>query len=420
MPKVNLTDRFVASAKPQDGKRTDYFDSNTRGLALRVSEGGHRSWTYHYTSPRTGKRARVAIGTYPAKSLADARTRALEAKGHVDDGNDPRDVFAAETSGALTVAGLLDSYLAKHVRPNLKTAAAVQRRINKNVRPVIGTVRVADLHKREINRVLDPILARGRQVEAGRVFEDMRAAFRWAVARGDLEHSPMEGMKKPGASKPRERVLTDDEIRDLWNGLPKSLARSKQCQRMVKLCLVTAQRVGEVAGMRRDELDLKARTWSLPGERTKNGRAHIVPLSDLAVSIIKEAIKDAGKSPFVFPCGDDTHLSPHAVARSIGRAQETTEKRPLGRFGMPRWTAHDLRRTALTNFARLGIAPVVAGAVANHLSVTKATVTLSTYSWYTYDAEKRKALDLWAERLEAIIAGRGAEVVPLQRAGVAS
>jgi integrase len=243
--------------------------------------------------------------------------------------------------------------------------------------------------------------------------------IRWAVARGDLDHNPMDGMRKPNGSVPRERILSDDEIRTLWHGLPQALKRSKTCQRIIKLCLVTAQRVGEVAGMRWDELDLSARTWHLPGSRTKNGHPHAVPLSDLAVSILEEVLAEAGDDAvFVFPAGDDA-LPPHAVARTIGRAQETADKYPAGRFGIsPRWTAHDLRRTALSNFAALGVQPVVAGAVANHLSVTKATITLSVYTRYSYDREKRAALELWAERLEAVLAGgQNATVLPLRGAG---
>ncbi len=173
--------------------------------------------------------------------------------------------------------------------------------------------------------------------------------------------------------------------------------------------------------MRVDELDLKARAWNLPGVRTKNGKSHHVPLSEIALAIIKEAMADANNgqkkpSPFVFPCGDGG-LSPSAVGRTIYRAQEATKERPLGRFGLPHWTAHDLRRTALTNFAKLGIAPVVAGAVANHLSVTKGTITLAVYTQYSYDREKREALDQWAERLDAIVDGRAGEVVPIRGAG---
>ena len=132
-------------------------------------------------------------------------------------------------------------------------------------------------------------------------------------------------------------------------------------------------------------------------------------MGDLAISIIEEALADAGDSPYIFPCGDSS-LAAQAVARTIVRANTG------GRFGISPWSAHDLRRTALTNFAKLGILPVVAGAVANHLSVTKATITLSVYTVYTYDAEKRQALNMWAERLQAIVTGKGADVVPMRRA----
>ncbi|RPI36428.1 MAG: hypothetical protein EHM67_12705 [Hyphomicrobiaceae bacterium] len=140
-----------------------------------------------------------------------------------------------------------------------------------------------------MNRVVDPVLKRGRRVEAGRVFEDLRAVVRWAVARVDLDHNPFDGMKKPAGSTPRERALSDDEIRLVWNGLPTTLARSKACQRILKLCLVTAQRVGEVAGMAVSELDLRTATWTIPGTRTMNGHRHVAPLSTSAVGLIKEA-----------------------------------------------------------------------------------------------------------------------------------
>ena len=151
--------------------------------------------------------------------------------------------------GAMTVRQIINSYLSKYVRPNLRSAAAIERRFAKNVTPIIGNISVADLHKREINRVVDPILQRGSPVEAARCFEDLRALFRWGVARGDLDHSPMEGMRKPGEAKPRDRVLSDSEIATLWNRLREALPRSRACQLIIRLCLLTSQRVGEVSGM---------------------------------------------------------------------------------------------------------------------------------------------------------------------------
>lgn len=413
MTRIALTDRFVAGARPDATGRTDYFDTTALGLALRVTKT-HKSWTYNFTSPKDGKRARLTLGSYPALTLAKARGLALEAKGYAEDGTDPRDVRAAQDATAMTLADLIDSYLEKHAKPGLRSAADIERRLGADVLPVIGAVKVADLHKRDINRVLDPIVARDAPVQARVVFQNLRAVLRWAVSRGDLDHSPMEGMKSPNAELARERVLSDDEVRVLWNGLPNSLAKSKSCQRIVRLCLITGQRVGEVSGMRSDELDLSARLWSLPGRRTKNGHPHTVPLSDLAISVIEEALRDAGKSPFVFPIGEDGFLSPAAVSRTIGRANETNEENPVSRFGIAHFTAHDLRRTAVTGMARLGVAPTVLGFVANHRTVTRGGVTMAVYVQHSFDKEKRQALELWADRLGSVVDGSGAEILLLK------
>jgi integrase len=174
-----------------------------------------------------------------------------------------------------------------------------------------------------------------------------------------------------------------------------ALARSPGCQRIIKLCLLTAQRVGEVAGMRWDELDLSQGLWSLPGSRTKNGHPHKVPLSNAALEIIGN-----GAGEFVFG-----NPAPTTIAQIIIRAQE--------RLGLAHWTAHDLRRTALTGMAKLGIAPLVLGHIANHRTTTKAGMTLSVYVHHAYEREKREALELWADRLGGIVGG--ADVVHMHR-----
>jgi integrase len=299
----------------------------------------------------------------------------------------------------MTVAGLVESYIEKHAA-GLRSGAEIKRRLHRNIVPVIGNVKLADLHRRDATRVVDAITKRGAPTEAMRAFEDMRAMVRWAVARGDLDHNPIDGMKKPPGSKPRERVLSDEEIRTLWVGLPEALGKSASCQRIIKLCLVTGQRVGEVAGMRKAELN--GTTWTIPGSR-KNGHTHTVPLSPLAMKII------GTPEEVVFPNLDgDGPLPASAVARTIIRGQE--------RFGIAHWTAHDLRRTALTGMAKLGIAPIVLGHVANHRTTTKAGITLGVYVQHQYEKEKREALELWANRLQGIIEG-GAEVVAMRRSG---
>ncbi len=420
IPRISLTDRFCQHAKVLGG-RTDYFDDTVSGLALRVTVQGHRSWSFLFTSPRDGKRARATLGTYPATSLADARREALEAKGHVEAGRDPRDVLAAEEAGAMTVKGLIPLYLEK---PHKKTGRPrksikeIERRLNRNVVPIIGSVKLADLHKRDVNRFVQPIMSRKRPVEATRVFEDFRAMIRWAAKQGYLDRNPIDGMEPPARSIEGDRVLNDNEIRTLWLGLPEALSRSKQCQTIIRLCLLTAQRVGEVAGIDISEIDLQKRAWNLPAARTKNGLAHTVPLSDLALSIIKAQIsvlpEDYPDQGPLFPCGEGP-LSPIVVARAILRANETSREHPNGRFGIAQWSSHDLRRTAVTKMGELGIPPIVVGHVINHSSVTRAGVTLRVYSHYTYEKEKREALELWADHLNAICKGATATITPLRR-----
>jgi integrase len=414
MPRVALTNRFCASAKPLNGERTDYFDETVPGLALRVTEHGHRSWCFHFRSPRDDKRARATLGTYPATSLAAARGKALEARGHVEAGQDPRLVLAGQATAGMNIAGLIEVYLAAPEKAALRSKAEIERRLRKNVLPMVGEVKLAELRRRDLRNVTDPILRRGRKVEATRVFEDVRGMIRWAVENEYLDANPLDGMRKPAEATSRNRVLSDDEIKTLWHVLPEALARSVQCQRIIMLCLATGQRVGEIAGMRRSELDLQAREWRLPGSRTKNGHAHVVPLSELAIGLIREAMAAAGQCDAIFPCGNGS-LSPVAVARTILRANEIIKRRPLGRFRIAPWSAHDLRRTTLTGMARLGVPPIVLGHVANHRTTTRAGVTLAVYSQYAYDKEKREALDMWAARLAAIVGQGGAQVVPMVR-----
>jgi integrase len=308
---------------------------------------------------------------------------ALEALSRVKDGEDPRH----NKTG--TVSELLPVYVRERLKP-LRSGKEVERRLVKNMLPVIGDVPLAELHRRDINRVLEPVLAREARVEAARVFENVRAFLRWAVARGDLDHSPIEGVRKPQTPGPRERVLSDDEIRTLWNSLPDVVPPT--IQNIIRLCLLTGQRVGEVAGIKAGELDAKQRLWTIPASRSKNKHSHSVPLTHEAFALA-EAISVGEKLPS------------YGVGKIIRRAQR--------RFGIAQWTAHDLRRTAVTNMAKLGVSPIVLGHVINHRSVTKAGVTLSVYSQHTYEREKREALELWAAHLDGIVRG-GAMVLPMK------
>ncbi len=421
MPTAELTDKFVKAAKCVSGRKTDYFDTLVKGLVLRASAGGQKTWYAVYGPP--SKRRWLKLGTYPEISLGGdmgARQRAKDVRAKVGDGGDPV-VEKKAHAAAQTVSDLVDNYVARHASTK-RTGPAIARRLNFNVVPVIGTIKLADLHRRDLTRCIDAIKDRGAHVEANRVFEDMRAMIRWARGRGDLDQNLMEGMRKPTETVARDRVLTAEEIRTLWASLDRA-DMWKATRRVIRLCLVTAQRVGEVSGMAVAELDLENAVWTIPPERAKNGRQHDVPLSDMAIDIIREQMaavaalaerKGYPPSPHVFPGVRTTGpLTAAAVAQAIGKHRKNDTLPGVGD-----WTCHDLRRTAATHMEEIGISPFVIGHVLNHASVTAASITSRVYARYDYSREKREALDLWSDRLTGIIEGKG-NVVPLRREAVA-
>ena len=365
--RVQLTDRFCASAKSSE-VQTDYFDAAVTGLALRVTSGGTRTWTLLHGTPRR----RVTMGRYPSLSLAAARARALE----------PR-----EGRSAGTIAALAETYLRSI--SGLRSRPEIERRLRRDVLPVIGHIPLDEFHRRDVTPVIDAKIE-DAPITARRVFEDVRAMVRWAVARGDLDHNPIDGLRGPAISKPRTRTLTDSEIKSVWHNLYKL---RPDVGRVVRFCLVTGQRVGEVVGLTQGELDSERKEWRIPAERSKNGHPHCVPLTPLALSIISECTEERGRSTLVAPASGVFGVSRNVVSDIIWRYQQTKES----------FCAHDLRRTALTGMAKLGIAPIVIGHVANHRTTTKAGITLGVYIQHDYDDEKRDALSQWASRLQSIV-----------------
>jgi integrase len=419
MPRVTLTDRFVAGAKPANGDRQTYFfDSKTPGLALRVSDSGHRGWTFQFTPPGGEGRVRTTLGSYPAMPLAAARTKAEQARHEVQDGIDPRTSLKQNGVGtaAMTLAQLVGRYMNDPDKAQLRSLKEINRRLTVNALPRIGHIRLDQLTRRDIKDVTDKIMRRKARTQAWHTHKDLRAILAWGVRNDFLAANPLAGVTAPGGYTAGERNLSDDEIRTLWAVLPTALAKSKTCQRIIQLALITGQRLSEISGMARDELNLKSRLWVIPGARAKNGHAHAVPLSEMAVQVIEEALGDAGKkSAFVFPGENGGPLTSPVVSSAIARAHKADAGRPRGRFGIAAWSTHDLRRTTLTNLARIGVAPHVIAHVANHRSLTKTGVTFAHYVQHSYEGEKRQALELWSDRLHAIISGAAARVVPLRR-----
>jgi integrase len=407
MPAVKLTDRFISSLRP--ASRTVYFDAKTKGLALRVSPRGARTWAFVY---RSGGRPPqwVTLGTYPALGLADARARALDKRHAIDvEKRDPaaeeraaRAAAAAPAAVAegaratFTFADLVRLYevFAKGRKKTWRDDLAMARR---HLLPVWGPMPLRAITRAHVHELLDTLVAKGLTTGVNRVQAVISRLFTVALDRSLVDAHPAARMIKRFKERPSDRVLTDDELRALWLALgahPGAPADS------IRLRLLLGQRGGEVMGMRWDEVDLKAGVWHLPGARTKNGRPHSVPLPPSALTLLE---RRRGEAP-----ADASAVFP-------GLTQWSDDHRALSTIHGGAYTWKDLRRTVSTRLAARGFSEEVIGRTLNH---ARYTVTARHYIKHGYEAEVREALETWDADLTDIVAGREtsrAAVVPFRR-----
>jgi integrase len=406
MPTKKITDLFAERAKPLAGRRTDYFDSSFGGLALRVTEHGHKSWSLHYRM--SGRLRRLTLGAYPALPPKEARRAAMKALERVRDGVDPAEEKrqrrdAAAVALADTFAACLQDYLIA-VRRNTapSTAREVQRVLTREFLPHWRDRPISSIARGDISHRVSAVVGRGADVMANRALCYLRRLFAWAVNEGRLGASPLTGMRPPAKETARDRVLDDDEVRWLLHACDSEGERWSGP--FTKLLLLTAQRRDEVAGMRWAELDLANATWRLSGERTKNGQAHEVHLSDAACAVLRKILR---VGDYVFTVTGTTPVAGFSkVKRRLDTAVLAAKRGELGLEcdAVPRWTHHDLRRSAATGMARLGIAPHVVDKILNHVSGSIKGVA-RIYNRYEFLPERRAALEAWGRHVTALTSG---------------
>lgn len=461
---AELTDARVKAFKCESGRRlAELRDATLPGLELRVTANGSKSWRLHYTRRSDGKRRAVPLGKYPSLSLKNARRKAKQLQAEIEDNEKRADPAAKRQARkeAVTFEELANDWIDRHGKVN-KSERAVrddQSMLKLHINPEIGSMKAIEVRKRDVIRLLDAVKAKAdarpgereptrqkrlsvnsarRRKPAGtapaprrmthrpnRVFETVRAIFRWAVGRDVLQIDPTAGIAPPiKKEKARERELSPDEIRALWKALeatpterrklPKGsptgthavgateLKMTRATALAIQLALVTAQRIGEVAGIAKSELDLNdiAPIWVIPGERTKNGEPNRVPLSPLAVKLIKAAASlSADNKQWLFPSAADPKkaINPHAPTKALERSRDA--------LNIENFRIHDLRRTAATGMAELGINPHTVSLVLNHISVRRGTITGKVYDRYSYDREKRDALTKWGAQVVKLLNG---------------
>ncbi|WBQ11624.1 site-specific integrase [Hyphomonadaceae bacterium ML37] len=400
---------------PDPSKRLEIPDPGQSALYLIVQPSGRKSWAVRY---RQNDRSRkLTLGRFPDLGLAEAREMTVKALERIERGADPaqekaqrrRETGAAGHKRGDTVSALVAEYLKLRPRQKaIRSIGEVKRIFDVYVLPVIGSRPVAKLTKRDVLDVLD-ILA-DRPAMANRTFEALRALLNWAIQRDWIAASPMAGMEKPFESKSRDRVLSADEVRWFWQATG---AMGYPFGDALRVCLLTGQRVGEVTGMTRREID--GDTWVIPPERAKNGEAHAIPLAP-AVAAIIEAAPVIGDRALVFTTTGDTPISGRSKAKArLDRLMaEAAAKERGSPVEIAPFRIHDLRRTAASGMAEIRIPPHFIEAVLNHRTgIIKGIARV--YNRFDYATEKREALEAWERRVGAIVSGEApANVIELE------
>jgi integrase len=409
--------------------RKEVPDGKVSGLYLVAQPSGAKSWAVRYRI--AGQPKKLTLGPYPAIDLATARKRAQEAIGDVAGGKDPASEKKATRALARAARDAEDrrldriatSYLERYVKRNVGEAwgKEIERLLRVEILPKLGDKQIGMTKKAHILDLLDAIVDRGSPITANRAFAVLRQLFNWATDRDLIEVSPMP-RSAPAPEQARDRVLSDEEIQLVWRAFDQI---GWPFGPIGKLLLLTGARRDEIGEGSWSELDLDARTWTIPAARTKNEEAHEMPLSDTALDILKGLPRIAGKPGLVFTTTGRTAVSGFSKAKAAIDAAvlEILKERARDRSedadaveAPPHWTLHDIRRSVVTNLQKLGVRLEVTEAVLNHTAGSRAGI-VGVYQRHKWSTEKRVALDAWARRLHAIVtAAEASNVVDLATA----
>ena len=387
MPKQALTDIAIRSVLPPAHGQIEVWDSRTSGFGLRVSHAGTKAFILVYRF--NGRPRRLTLGRYPTITLSEARKLANEALHAVAFGTDPgtEKTRAQRVPDNQHFAQFVDHFIETYARPKNRSADESARLLRREFVRVWGQRPIMEITRHDVTAIIDVILQSGKHTTANRSLAAIRKLFNWAVERGYLDQSPCTGIRAPVKMVSRDRVLTNDEVVAVWRS---TLAMGYPYGAIIQLLLLTGQRREEVAAMAWSELNLDEALWSIGAERTKSDRAHVVPLSPLAVSIIAALPRFHGE--FVFPArGSERTVSGFGKwKREIDRLSDVSE-----------WRVHDIRRTVATGMARVGVAPHVVERILNHTSGTFGGVA-GVYNRFGYLPEMRAALERWATHVGSI------------------
>lgn len=409
-----ITDAFLRSAKPPATGRTEVWDTRVEGLMVRLTPTGAVSWSIRGRTA-AGKRTRVGLGTWPAVGVSEARKRALVALAALQGGADPvqakRDEKAARAARAAapTVAQRLMAWQrAKAADWSQRYRDEIARQVDKDIVPLLGGRVLADTTRADWTGLV-AAKRKAAPAMASSLFRTVSSFLGHAEAHGWITEPllPRKGLASIAPPvEARARVLTDDELRRVWAGTEKLGAKPRA---FVRLLALTAARVAEVGGITVGEVDLDAGLWRLPAGRAKNGRALVLPLGPLALRELRAVWPAEGDRDPERPILGRTRI---AGLSGSGKIKANLDEAS----GVTNWRFHDLRRTARTGMARLGVVREHAEAALNHATGRSGLVGI--YDRHSYESEAIAALHKWQTHLQGLVdPAPGAAVVPIRRVG---
>jgi integrase len=419
MPPLPSKKHLLDTLEAVGSRQTDYSDSGKHkvgGLSLRVSPTGKKSWVITARRPGAKNPSRFTLADYGDISLTEARDEARDFKEKLRKGIDPvaekyKSKAVARERMANDFAGLVELFITRHIS-KLKPSTAIdyERVVKKVLIPSWGKRSIVDISGADVIHLIDTEESRA-PVQARLTFAVARKLFAFAVERQLIPSSvnPFTGLKAPAVPKARDRVLSEEEIGLFWTateaiGWPYAPA--------FKFLLLTGQRRSEVAGVAWSEIDVEKAEWVIPADKAKNGKAHAVDLSPLALEILVDQTKIGA---LAFTSNGDKPLNGWSRAKKrLDAAIEELRLKANMSEQVPAWRSHDLRRTAASGMAALSFAPHVIEKTLNHTSGVTGGLT-AVYQHHDYRKERKAAMAAWGRKVEQIIGPAEINVVPMKR-----
>lgn len=423
-----LTDANIGTRIRDEGNLLGKVRHDRRGTLIVAFE-------YRY---RVGKSFRsIPAGKWPIDTLKAIRKRRDAFRVDVDQGRDPLELkkttkLASQAADAearakaqakldaiaaagrrMTVTDLFDRWEKLALVSRKDKGREVRRMFEKDVLPALGAMAVADVRKGDVAAMLDHIRERGVGRMANLMLSLVRQMFRFAVARDWIEADPTASLKKAdfgGKEVERDRVLSEDEIRELAHRLPEAKF-SPTTEAAIWIMLATCCRIGEISKARWSDVDFDARRWKIPGTNSKNKREHIVTLSYFAMKWFQNLHASRLSNEWVLPAknvipaGTETHVNEKSISKQVHDRQRTTPMKGRSKavsvllLSGGEWTPHDLRRSGATLMGELGVNDDVIERCLNHVEPNRLK---RTYQRQKTEAAKAEAWRLLGERIDLL------------------